>query len=1102
MDNSNDRFTIEDLVNLSGTDKIDEILAVNREKIASEFFQALESYARQMMDTADEERALSAFSIGIQAAALVDDQFNRIRFMALSGSLLKAVGKQESAYQMYLLAIEKAFELVETGDTELLAPLISMSLDLGDLEMVRGNYKSARQILNEVRQLCYELKWKIGMLWTNLGLANISHVQGDRKSALEYILLAVQLYDETIQAPPGALTLPGKDVLHSLVSRIAEATYYQENDISGAGELAGLAAGLFPESIGLLVILGLSQLKQRQFEPAAETWKKIISLEPGTASDYLNYATTLVELRRDEEALTVINQAADLIPDDIRLYLKRGQIYKNLERYDQAISDFSRVIEMAEGKKAQEVASTPPPPAGQMPASDLADVARTERIRSLNQLGRLEEAGADIKWFIEHGDKVMKPFAYRLLGKLEEGRGHYQQAIDAYTNAIHSDPENHGAYLRRADVYLDQGRINEALPDLAFAARRDRSPKEVIPRLTKVLEAEADNLEARKWRGYAYQENWQPSKAEADLSKVLESVQDAPEIYFWRGMARITYSPEPDEDAWNNSFDIPRVRDAIIDLGTAVSLKPDYEEALAALKWLIDRASADDRIMLWLISGSSPKNHVRTAIPALVEPFEKMARALDLTEQDQWGKAVEEYGSAQGQLIEIGFPVWAARLHIFIADNLTRIFQLQQALDHLERVGRLMFIHDRPLTASLQRQAERQYSRGEKADRPTLTVEIDYLYVYGIGQVRQSALTDIMKAEIFSRMGSSEKALTAMGDIDKFFQLFEQGVLSFNNIIQVVRILRDISEYDWAIKLLKRVEPYVRSNDERVIFLNMMGRIYEMSGQYDLAFISYDELFKQLPEGDSSPNFWLTAFALTRTAFFLGNLEQAAQLDELWGEDPIIPTDYDRYELYFFRAQLRKQENRIREAQEYIQKAIAIVENIRESLTQFESRMSWLGGKEAIYQFAVLIAVANQEPVIGLDFIERAKGRTFVDQLLTSAAPLSVSSQVKLAKEASLITRRKLLEKLLDDYQELGSDYIDFETVNALAEMDTDLNVFKEAGSGQDQLDVQSISGELQRLDKVRSQLRREIEEDRIASIGAINGGVISWNELRECLVS
>ncbi|XP_032371243.1 tetratricopeptide repeat protein 16 [Etheostoma spectabile] len=136
------------------------------------------------------------------------------------------------------------------------------------------------------------------------------------------------------------------------------------------------------------------------------------------------------------EAFCMINIALENCPQDARLYLFRGILYRKLEDYTAAIEDLVQAVELSADEKEEEVR-------GQAEARDEKD-----------EHGSVEEEG-QFQLILTYNDFAVQCF----------NRGLYAEATLLLNKAIEEEKGQAGLYLNRGDCFFKQGDWCYALAD-------------------------------------------------------------------------------------------------------------------------------------------------------------------------------------------------------------------------------------------------------------------------------------------------------------------------------------------------------------------------------------------------------------------------------------------------------------------------------------------------------------------------------------------------------------------------------------------------------------------------------------------------------------
>jgi tetratricopeptide (TPR) repeat protein len=156
-------------------------------------------------------------------------------------------------------------------------------------------------------------------------------------------------------------------------------------------------------------------------------------------------------MRRYDDALTDLNRAIEARPDQASAIGSRGETYRATRRYDEGLADFNRAIEL-------------------IPSYVWGIGSRGQTYR---QIGRYDETLADFNLVIELRPSRMwaigsRGETYRLVGR-------YDEALADLSCAIEYHPNNAWAIGRRGQTLQAMGRYDQALNDLNRAIELDPS---------------------------------------------------------------------------------------------------------------------------------------------------------------------------------------------------------------------------------------------------------------------------------------------------------------------------------------------------------------------------------------------------------------------------------------------------------------------------------------------------------------------------------------------------------------------------------------------------------------------------------------------------
>jgi tetratricopeptide (TPR) repeat protein len=181
---------------------------------------------------------------------------------------------------------------------------------------------------------------------------------------------------------------------------------------------------------------GLATNDQGQFEQAAKDFRKVIDLKPGSYAAHFAQATIYIFAEQYDQALMELNKAIALDPDEGVAYVGRGFIYTREKKKDlaRATEDFSRVI--AKG-------------------GPWSPMAYLNRALIFMDNKRFDAAIADFNKAIEMSPRNARAYLGRGIALAYQRQ--FSMAIADLNRAIDLDPKAPNAYNIRGMIYTQIG---------------------------------------------------------------------------------------------------------------------------------------------------------------------------------------------------------------------------------------------------------------------------------------------------------------------------------------------------------------------------------------------------------------------------------------------------------------------------------------------------------------------------------------------------------------------------------------------------------------------------------------------------------------------
>jgi tetratricopeptide (TPR) repeat protein len=399
------------------------------------------------------------------------------------------------------------------------------------------------------------------------------------------------LYHVLCQTPQKSLPIALNDFLAVLENQTSFALRWAETMVQ-AGKNADNAE---IQHWGEQLVNGLKAYEEKRYEVAVKMFTVLLEYSDiqsqGRSISFAWRGNIYRLMERYEEALKDFDCAIELNPKYDWAIGNRGITYRLIERYEEGLKDFDQAIELN-------------------PKLDWAIARRGETYRLME---RYEEALKDFNQAIELDPKYL--WAIALRGDIHRLMKRYEEALKDFDRTIELDPKYDWAIAHRAETYGLSKRYEEALKD--FDQAIELNPKSywaianrghthlMLKRYNEAIENLncAINLKPDKdWylycRALAYQALNQVDKARIDLNNATKLAQqsyqkDAKDwcntfnlaLYYLIG-GNVELSQRLYQYAVSSHAPLQDIRGAIRDLEDFSSIFPEYIEAQSMRKFL------------------------------------------------------------------------------------------------------------------------------------------------------------------------------------------------------------------------------------------------------------------------------------------------------------------------------------------------------------------------------------------------------------------------------------------------------------------------------------------------------------------------------------
>ncbi len=228
---------------------------------------------------------------------------------------------------------------------------------------------------------------------------------------------------------------------------------------------------------------GIHLMNQERFPEAIKQLEKAVSIDPTCYGALSALGYIYADKEEFQKALVYQDQAVKAAPkNDPGVYFRRSFTLLALFKYDQALKDIDRVLELEPNRtnfyemrsKVHLAQKKPELALKDFDMAIKADPSSGEtmykRAALATSLGKYDKALQDFRYLAKRFPQDVD--AYTGLAEVHRLTGKYQQAIDELNQALKLGPENPGFCLRtRAFCYEKLGKQDLAKKDIAEAKK-------------------------------------------------------------------------------------------------------------------------------------------------------------------------------------------------------------------------------------------------------------------------------------------------------------------------------------------------------------------------------------------------------------------------------------------------------------------------------------------------------------------------------------------------------------------------------------------------------------------------------------------------------
>jgi superkiller protein 3 len=243
-----------------------------------------------------------------------------------------------------------------------------------------------------------------------------------------------------------------------------------------------LGLGIDKNNTDLHYLSGIAYRKKELYDLAIEEFEKVIGRDPRYVAAYSSLGFVYYKKNMNDKALDLLNKALSLDPNHAMAYNHLGIIFEGKKENEKAIEMFKKAIELG---KDNTVAS-------------YAHVNLSDLYGATGMFDAAMEEAEKIK-----NNQLLFAIAAYNLGCNYEGHDMHDKAIVSYQKAVELYPTYIDSYVNLSHVYVEVGKLDEALKIANEAYKINEKDPFVLEHLGLVYQNMEKYREAINWYEHA-----------------------------------------------------------------------------------------------------------------------------------------------------------------------------------------------------------------------------------------------------------------------------------------------------------------------------------------------------------------------------------------------------------------------------------------------------------------------------------------------------------------------------------------------------------------------------------------------------------------------
>jgi tetratricopeptide (TPR) repeat protein len=254
-------------------------------------------------------------------------------------------------------------------------------------------------------------------------------------------------------------------------------------------------------NVDALNLIAAAYEANRQTPLAVAALQQGMKLAPGDIRNYLDLATISLDHGSFQVGVDVLNAGIQAIPDSAALYLERGVLLVQMQKYDEAAADF----EMANKLSPQQNVSTI--------ALGISLLQHEGPSQSLQVVRARLQKSPD--------DPILNYLLAEILLRkgVQPGMPEFQEAVSAARRSIQKNPDFVLAHNVLSELYLRAGNTQEAIAQSNSALKADPNDQTALYNLIMALRKSGNNSEIPALVERLAQATTSAREREADINR-------------------------------------------------------------------------------------------------------------------------------------------------------------------------------------------------------------------------------------------------------------------------------------------------------------------------------------------------------------------------------------------------------------------------------------------------------------------------------------------------------------------------------------------------------------------------------------------------------